>query len=372
VVMGACASNMNEEERAARDKSKRINQELRKAGKNPSVKLLLLGTGESGKSTIVKQMKIIHGSGEQTGLTEEDRKAQVVVIRGNVLDSIEVLLDAVKDFGFELGSVAQEAADRVREVLEEAGEGRHAVYSEEVANHVETVWTDPAIQQCLHRQTEFTLLDSAPYFLKKAASLAAPDYLPSDEDVLRARSITTGVVTVNFMLKEKGRELKLELVDVGGQRGERRRWIHCFEGVTAVMFIISLSDYNQTLYEDETTNRMQESQKLFGEMLNNVFFRETPFIVFFNKLDMFREKLKVAPLTLAYKDYTGPQEEEPALAFIRGQFFAQDKSEMEKTKESERIYPFYTTATDTDLVKNIFNTVTDIIITINLKNAGLK
>jgi len=43
-----------------------------------------------------------------------------------------------------------------------------------------------------------------------------------------------------------------------------------------------------------------------------------------------------------------------------------------KTKESERIYPFYTTATDTDLVKNIFNTVTDIIITINLKNAGLK
>ena len=79
------------------------------------------------------------------------------------------------------------------------------------------------------------------------------------------------------------------------------------------MFIISLSDYNQTLYEDDTTNRMQESEKLFGEMLNNVFFRETPFIVFFNKVDIFREKLKTQSLSVAYKEYTGPQEEEPAL-----------------------------------------------------------
>jgi len=185
--------------------------------------------------------------------------------------------------------------------------------------------------------------------------LAVADYLPSDEDVLRARSITTGVVTVNFMLKEKGRELKLELVDVGGQRGERRRWIHCFEGVTAVMFIISLSDYNQTLYEDETTNRMQESQKLFGEMLNNVFFRETPFIVFFNKLDMFREKLKVAPLTLAYKDYTGPQEEEPALKFIAEQFTGQNLN------RERSIYPYTTTATDTNLIKNVMGAVQTII-----------
>ena len=80
-----------------------------------------------------------------------------------------------------------------------------------------------------------------------------------------------------------------------------------------VMFIISLSDYNQTLYEDETTNRMQESEKLFGEMLNNVFFRETPFIVFFNKVDLFKEKLKTASLAIAYKEYTGSQDYEEAL-----------------------------------------------------------
>ena len=79
------------------------------------------------------------------------------------------------------------------------------------------------------------------------------------------------------------------------------------------MFIISLSDYNQTLYEDETTNRMQESERLFGEILNNVFFRDTPFIVFFNKVDLFEEKLKTASLTIAYKEYTGTQDFKEAL-----------------------------------------------------------
>ena len=78
----------------------------------------------------------------------------------------------------------------------------------------------------------------------------------------------------------------------------------------AVMFIISLSDYNQVLWEDETTNRMLEAEKLFGDMLNNVFFRETPFIVFFNKWDLFKDKLKEVPLTEAYKEYTGPKDAE--------------------------------------------------------------
>ena len=98
-----------------------------------------------------------------------------------------------------------------------------------------------------------------------------------------------------------------------------------------MLFIISLSDYNQTLYEDENTNRMQESEKVFGnnlkkliffklnysnvlgQMLNNFFFKNTSFIVFFNKVDLFREKLKTAPITIAYKDYMGKQDYDEAL-----------------------------------------------------------
>ena len=113
------------------------------------------------------------------------------------------------------------------------------------------------------------------------------------------------------------------MADVGEQRGERRRWIHCFEGVDAgnelsvlfnivfiaVMFIVSLSNYSQRIWKGEgNINRMVEAERLFAEMLNNVFFRETPFtvFVFFNKWDVFKDRLRKVPLTEAYKDYTGP------------------------------------------------------------------
>jgi len=41
------------------------------------------------------------------------------------------------------------------------------------------------------------------------------------------------------------------MFDVGGQRSERKKWIHCFEGVTAIIFIVAMSEYDLTLAEDQ-------------------------------------------------------------------------------------------------------------------------
>jgi len=362
--MGNCMA-MDEETKRDREISRNLKKDFKLTAN--VAKLLLLGTGESGKSTIVKQMKIIHGTqdSEKEGLTEEDRKAQVEVIKNNVLDSIEALINAAEEFGYKYSeSEAEEAKKRVVAALESPE--RLSLYTSQVAKDISLLWNHPTTVESVKRKNEFQFLDSAPYFLKQADKFASPEYIPTDEDVLRARSITTGIVTVPFEVKSKGSSLKLELVDVGGQRTERRKWIHCFQDVTAVMFIISLSDYNQTLYEDETTNRMQESEKLFGEMLNNVFFRETPFIVFFNKIDLFKEKLKTASLTIAYKEYTGSQDYEEALNFIRYRFLNQNKN------ERREVYPYETTATDTSLVRNVFAAIKEIIMGKILQQTGFQ
>jgi len=360
--MGGC--NSTPEEREQKKINAQINKQLAKEKRNQSLKILLLGTGESGKSTILKQMKILHqkaGPEETVGLTKEDREHQVPIIRSNVITAIEILLDvSTEKFHYSLAAENKESEQKVRVLLEMEDHG--VAQYQDLVQDIISLYQDPSIQKCLEQKAKFYLPDSAPYFLKKAASIGEADYLPSDEDVLRARSQTTGVNSMDFMLKEGTTELKLELVDVGGQRGERRRWIHCFEGVDAVMFIISLSDYNQTLWEDDNTNRMLEAEKLFGEMLNNVFFRNTPFIVFFNKLDLFKEKLKKVSLEVAYKEYslpkeaeTDPAKEKHALDFVTTQFKSRNLN------PDRKIYDFETTATDTDLVNNVMTAVQTII-----------
>jgi len=278
------------------------------------------------------------------------------------------LLDASIKFGLTYDDAAtNDALERIKTVLNNLSEDRD--YNEEIAKDISTVWNHPTTQELLSRKHELQFLDSAPYFLNKAAQVASADWLPTDEDVLRARVMTTGIVKFDFEVPHQNTKFKFELIDVGGQRTERRKWIHVFEDVTAVLFIISLSDYNQTLYEDENTNRMHESERLFGEILNNLWFRNTAFIVFFNKVDLFKEKLKTHPLTIAYKDYKGSQNFEEALKFVKKKFLSLDGKDKDgnRNKILHDIKHFETTATDTNLVQNVLNTVQNIILEMILK-----
>uniref|UniRef100_A0A1I7XIY0 G-protein alpha subunit n=1 Tax=Heterorhabditis bacteriophora TaxID=37862 RepID=A0A1I7XIY0_HETBA len=121
------------------------------------------------------------------------------------------------------------------------------------------------------------------------------------DDVLRTRVKTTGIVETHFTYKD----LHFKMFDVGGQRSERKKWIHCFEGVTAIIFCVAMSEYDMVLAEDDEMNRMVESMKLFDSICNNKWFTETSIILFLNKKDLFEDKIKRSPLTLCFPEYQG-------------------------------------------------------------------
>lgn len=72
------------------------------------------------------------------------------------------------------------------------------------------------------------------------------DYLPNDQDILRTRLRTTGITETIFDLGN----LTYRMFDVGGQRSERKKWIHIFDNVHVVLFLAAISGYDQGLLED--------------------------------------------------------------------------------------------------------------------------
>ena len=131
--------------------------------------------------------------------------------------------------------------------------------------------------------------------------IAAHDYVPNDQDVLRSRVKTTGITETTFIIQD----LTYRMFDVGGQRSERKKWIHCFENVTTILFLVAISEYDQLLFEDETVNRMQEALTLFDSICNSRWFVKTSIILFLNKIDRFKEKLPVSPMQNYFPDYEG-------------------------------------------------------------------
>lgn len=128
---------------------------------------------------------------------------------------------------------------------------------------------------------------------------------------------------------------------MGGQRSERKKWIHCFEDVSAVIYVAAISEYAEVLFEDNTTNRMVESMCLFETICNSRWFFNASIILFLNKKDLFIEKLKSKSIRIAFPHYNGPQTYEDSIAFITKSFEALN------TNPEKTIYVHQTCATDT-------------------------
>jgi len=351
--MGCGSSNPEDSSRKAASKTLDAKIAKEASAEAAKIKLLLLGAGESGKSTIFKQMKLIYGA----KFTDAERKQQAPLIYSNVVVSMKILCDQAVNYNLDSQVKATEAFALVRAMDE------NDAINEKNGDAIKTLWADPGILACWDRRAEFQLVESVQYYFNKMNVIKAPDYLPTEEDILFSRIRTTGIVTERYVIDGA----VFEMYDVGGQRNERKKWIHCFEGVTAVIFVAAISEYDQKLFEDALTNRMVEALDLFEDIANNTFFLNSSIILFFNKKDLFAEKLAKKNIrdTPQFADYNGPDNDFNAGAqYFVNKFISRSKS------ETRQIYHHLTCATDTANVKVVFNACKDIILRNNLQSTG--
>ncbi|KAI8928369.1 guanine nucleotide binding protein, alpha subunit [Entophlyctis helioformis] len=150
-----CSSSQEDQE--LRRKNDEIDQALKKekASLKNEVKMLLLGAGESGKSTILKQMTLIHGS----GYSQQEKEAFKEIIFSNTAQSMRVILEAMQNMGIPLGNPANEAHKAV--ILDLPNQIEAEDLPAEVTLAIKSLWADEGVQACFARSREYQLNDSA-------------------------------------------------------------------------------------------------------------------------------------------------------------------------------------------------------------------
>jgi len=339
------------------------------------IKLLFLGAGGSGKSTLFKQLKLLHGN----GLKEGERMGYRSNIYRNIVEGMKTLLEGNALF-------VEEDEPRQGSTYKFAGAERKSVevkppltlcdetlvtyinqlddavaISPEIAENLKKAWQEPGMQETWNRRFTLQLQDSLKYFIENIDRIATVEYIPSVEDVMHVRIKTTGIVEESLTMEDR----PFQIVDVGGQRSERRKWLNCFSGVTGMIFVASLTAYNQWLYEDEKVNRLKESLMLFKKLLNaeDDTFEKTCVVLFLNKDDLFVEMVKHTPITKCFPDYKGKLNDDEQYDFICNLYKQQ--------ANGRRIYSHRTCATSTDKMQAIFKSVNHAVINQALIKSGL-
>ncbi|KAJ3603604.1 hypothetical protein NHX12_028349 [Muraenolepis orangiensis] len=299
-IMACCLS---EEAKEARRINDEIERQLRRDKRDArrELKLLLLGTGESGKSTFIKQMRIIHG----TGYSEDDKRGFTKLVFQNIFTSMQSMIRAMETLKIPYKYEHNKPhANLVKEVDVEMVFALENPY----VDAIKSLWNDPGTLKCYDRS-----------YMNALDRISQPCYLPTQQDVLRVRVPTTGIIEYPFDLQS----VIFRMVDVGGQRSERRKWIHCFENNSSV-------------------------------------------ILFLNKKDLLEEKIMYSHLVDYFPEYDGPQRDAQAgREFILKMF-------VDLNPDSDKIiYSHFTCATDTENIRFVFAAVKDTILQLNLKEYNL-
>ncbi|EPS99657.1 hypothetical protein FOMPIDRAFT_1024123 [Fomitopsis schrenkii] len=359
--MGACMSSgpidvSEEDKKRHREAEKSLREAKSRLAKQ--VKVLLLGSGDSGKSTILKQMRLIH----RVPFSPQEVESYRQLVFNNLTHGMKYVIDAMDEMEL---SVLPDHEDFIQMVIDAADLKDGEPFPMDYYDPLKKLWEDPNVQKAWERGNEAALPDNLVYYFSGLDRLFEPTYVPNEQDIVQARARTIGITETMFQLKDH----EMLMVDVGGQKSERRKWIHCFQDVTSILFLVSLSGYDQCLVEDRDANQMQDAMTIWDSICHSQWFKNTSIILFLNKNDLFEKKVLHSDIRNFFPDYDGPTAD-PAAG--RDYFKKRFARLAQKANQKEReVYIHTTTATDTEMLRVVMAAVEGIILRQSLQTAAL-
>ncbi|KAF8633628.1 hypothetical protein AX15_001317 [Amanita polypyramis BW_CC] len=232
------------------------------------------------------------------------------------------------------------------------------------------LWEDPVIRELLQLM-KIRLQDLAGFFLDSLERVTSLRYIPSDDDILRARLKTIGVSEHRFKLRA-GNMVSHDwrIFDVGGARSLRAAWAPYFDNMDTIIFLAPISCFDQVLVEDSTVNRLEDSILLWKSVVSNSLLKHTEIVLFLNKVDIMKAKLeagiKFGNFVISYGNR--PNDLEHASSYLKKKFAALHK---QYSPRARTFYCHLTTVTDVRSTQRILENVKDMVVRQNLVDSNL-
>ncbi|KAI5122002.1 hypothetical protein M0805_001834 [Coniferiporia weirii] len=232
------------------------------------------------------------------------------------------------------------------------------------------LWADGRVRALLRRR-KLRLEEMPGFFLDSLDRITSLTYLPTDDDILKARLKTLGVTEYRFSMKAGnvvGHDWRV--YDVGGQRSLVPAWVPFFDDMNAIIFLAPISCFDQVLMEDNSVNRLEDSVLLWKSVVSNPLLAKTNLVLFLNKCDVLRAKLaagiRLGKYVISYADR--PNDFEHASDYLRRKFY---NIHHDHSPEPRQFYSHFTSVTDTKTTAIILENVADMVLRANLKNTQL-
>lgn len=227
---------------------------------NDTLHLLLLGSSGSGKRTIFEKLKHVHG----VRLSEEQRKQEAQHVHRFLIHSMKVLISQGSDFGVVTPIETTREYVMIKSMNEQIsipGGAQDQLIA--VLEALRVLWENPCIQEVWERRSEFQISDSVSYLFDRIDEFKAPGYIPDDAVLSHAQATITGVTSDIYRI----RGAHFAVTGVSGQlRTTRRKWIHCFEEAAAIIFVASLTEYDEVIEGEGRSRRRNKLVSLWHSL----------------------------------------------------------------------------------------------------------
>ncbi|KAJ7739355.1 G-protein alpha subunit [Mycena metata] len=231
-----------------------------------------------------------------------------------------------------------------------------------------SLWEDPEVRELL-RIKGVRVEDRPGFFLSDTARIATRTYVPSDNDVVRARLRTLGVQEWRITLEQTDHfGAEWIIYDVGGSRSMRHAWLPYFDAVNAIIFLAPISCFDERLAEDPSVNRLEDTLMLWKAIVSSPLLGKISLIVFLNKCDLLKRKLQSGVQVNKYLISFGTRENEvgTVVKYLKDKFKDILRADASQPRTT---YLYATSVTDTKATAATLAIVRDGIIREHLKHA---